>query len=101
VLDIFKFIDAERTSFPIAFMCHRLGVSKAAYYAWKDRPLAKRAVADARITRLIHQIYHSCQYTSLALRRRCRKAGIAASMGSVGYCFDNAMCESFFASFEC
>lgn len=240
MLEIFKFIDAEKTLFPIAFMCRRLGVSKAGYYAWKDRPLAKRAVADARITKLIHQIHagsrgtygaprvhaeladehgircgqkrvarlmriaklrgvcrrrrmkttrrddqaqpsedlvqrqfnadqpnalwiaditylptwqdflylavvidaysrrvvgwsmanhlrtelvldalemalwnrrpgpglihhsdHGCQYTSLAFGRRCREAGIAASMGSVGDCFDNAMCESFFASLEC
>jgi putative transposase len=57
VLDIFKFIDAEKTSFPIAFMCGRLGISKAGYYAWKHRPPADRAVADARITKLIHQIH--------------------------------------------
>ena len=239
-MQVFEFIDAEKTSFPIAFMCRRLGVSKAGYYAWKERPMASRAVADARLSELIHQIHagsrgtygaprihaeladehgvrcgrkrvarlmriaelrgvcrrrrvrttrrddqaqvsddlvqrqfnatepnalwiaditylptwqgflylaviidtysrrvvgwsmanhlrtelvldalemalwnrrpgpglihhsdHGCQYTSLAFGRRCREAGIAASMGSVGDCFDNAMCESFFASLEC
>ena len=40
------------------------------------------------------------QYTSIAFGRRCRKAGIALSMGSTGDCFDNAMAESFFASVE-
>jgi putative transposase len=50
---------------------------------------------------LIHHSDHGSQYTSLAFGRRCREAGIAASMGSVGDCFDNAMCESFFASLEC
>jgi hypothetical protein len=54
---VFQFIDAEKTSFPIAFMCRPLGVSKAGYYAWKDRPLADRAVADARITEVIHHIH--------------------------------------------
>ena len=29
------------------------------------------------------------------------KAGVRPSMGSVGDCFDNAMCESFFATLEC
>ncbi len=56
-MQVFKFIDAEKTSFPIAFMCKQLGVSKAGYYAWKDRPVAQRAVADARLSTLIHQIH--------------------------------------------
>jgi putative transposase len=41
-----------------------------------------------------------CQYTSLAFGQRMREAGIAASMGSVGDSYDNAMAESFFASLE-
>ncbi|WP_420267738.1 transposase, partial [Halomonas lysinitropha] len=41
------------------------------------------------------------QYTSLAFSERCREAGIATSMGSVGDCYDNAMAESFFATLEC
>jgi putative transposase len=52
-VQVFKFIDAEKTSFPIAFMCQQLGVSKAGYYGWKDRPVAQRAVADARLSTLI------------------------------------------------
>jgi putative transposase len=51
-------------------------------------------------TDLIHHSDHGSQYTSLALGRRLRESGIAASMGSVGDCFDNAMAESFFASLE-
>jgi len=31
---------------------------------------------------------------------RCREAGVRPSMGSVGDCFDNAMCESFFATLD-
>ena len=56
-MEVFKFIDAEKATFPIAFMCGRLGVSTAGYYAWKDRPLGRRAIADRRITDLIHQIH--------------------------------------------
>jgi len=56
-LDVFRFIDAEKTSFPIAFMCQRLGVSPAGYYAWKQRPPSRRAITDTRITTLIHQIH--------------------------------------------
>jgi hypothetical protein len=32
---------------------------------------------------------------------RCQEAGVRPSMGSVGDCYDNAMCESFFATLEC
>jgi putative transposase len=50
---------------------------------------------------LIHHSDHGSQYTSLAFGRRCRQAGIAVSMGSVGDCYDNALAESFFATLEC
>jgi putative transposase len=50
---------------------------------------------------LIHHSDQGSQYTSLALGRRLRDAGLVASMGSRGDCFDNAMAESFFATLEC
>ena len=50
---------------------------------------------------LIHHSDQGCQYTSIEFGRRCREYGVRPSMGSVGDCFDNAMCESFFATLEC
>ena len=50
---------------------------------------------------VIHHSDQGCQYTSIDFGKRCREAGIRPSMGSVGDCFDNAMCESFFATLEC
>jgi putative transposase len=236
---VFRFIEAEKAGFPIAFMCRRLGVSTSGYYAWRVRRPSARAVADAGLTATIRQIHaasrgtygaprvhaelddahglrcgrkrvarlmrtaglvgvcrrrtarttrrdetaapsddlvrrsfaaaapdrlwvaditylptwqgflylaiildafsrrvvgwamadhlrselvvealematwnrrpspglvhhsdHGCQYTSLAFGQRCRQAGIAVSMGSVGDCYDNAMAESFFATLE-
>ena len=41
------------------------------------------------------------QYTSLAFGKRCLEVGVRPSMGSVGDAYDNAMCESFFATLEC
>ncbi len=41
------------------------------------------------------------QYTSIAFGLRCKAAGVRPSMGSVADCYDNAMCESFFATLEC
>ena len=72
--------------------------------------LAKEIVLDA-LTMAVEQrrpaagvIHHSdqgCQYTSIEFGKRCREAGVRPSMGSVGDCYDNAMCESFFATLEC
>jgi putative transposase len=51
-------------------------------------------------TEVIHHSDQGCQYTSVAFGKRCEVAGVRPSMGSVGDCFDNAMCESFFATLE-
>jgi len=59
------------------------------------------AVAQRRPTEVIHHSDQGCQYTSLAFGRRCGEAGVRPSMGSVGDAYDNAMCESFFATLEC
>ena len=50
---------------------------------------------------VIHHSDQGSQYTSVAFGRRCTEAGVRPSMGSVGDCYDNAMCESFFATLEC
>ncbi len=50
---------------------------------------------------VIHHSDQGCQYTSIAFGKRCEHEGIRPSMGSVGDCYDNAMCESFNATLEC
>jgi putative transposase len=52
-------------------------------------------------TGVIHHSDQGSQYTSIEFGRRCREAGVRPSMGSIGDCYDNAMCESFFATLEC
>ena len=59
------------------------------------------AVAQRKPEGVVHHSDHGCQYTSLAFGARCREAGVRPSLGSVGDCYDNAMCESFFATLEC
>ena len=59
------------------------------------------ALTQRRPTDVIHHSDQGCQYTSLAFGGRCREAGVRPSMGSVGDAYDNAMCESFFATLEC
>ena len=50
---------------------------------------------------VIHHSDQGSQYTSLAFGKRCKEAGVRPSMGSVGDTYDNALCESFFATLEC
>lgn len=57
---------------------------------WRRRP-----------AEVIHHSDHGSQYTSVAFGTRCDEVGIRPSMGSVGDCYDNALCESFFATLEC
>jgi putative transposase len=56
------------------------------------------AVEQRRPDGVVHHSDHGCQYTSVAFSDRCEAAGIFRSMGTVGDAYDNAMCESFFAT---
>jgi putative transposase len=58
------------------------------------------ALFQRRPHSVIHHSDHGCQYTSTPFGKRCREAGVRPSMGSVGDCYDNAMCESFFATLD-
>ncbi len=44
---------------------------------------------------------HGLQYTAIVFGMRCKEVGVIQSMGSVGDCYDNALCESFNATLEC
>jgi putative transposase len=59
------------------------------------------AVWQRQPSGVIHHSDQGSQYTSVAFGKRCREAGVRPSMGSVGDAYDNAMCESFFATLEC
>ncbi len=59
------------------------------------------ALVTRRPKDVIHHSDQGSQYTSIAFGQRCREAGVRPSMGSIGDAYDNAMCESFFATLEC
>jgi putative transposase len=59
------------------------------------------AIEQRRPEGVIHHSDQGSQSTSLAFGKRCREANVRLSMGSVGDCYDNALCESFFATLEC
>ncbi|MFE2277705.1 IS3 family transposase [Streptomyces sp. NPDC059454] len=53
--------------------------------------LASREVEPGK---LIHHADHGCQHTSIELTTRLVRAGVQASMGSVGDSYDNALAEN-------
>ena len=59
------------------------------------------ALTQRRPQEVVHHSDQGTQYTAVAFGQRCQGAGVKPSMGSVGDCYDNAMCESFFATLEC
>jgi putative transposase len=59
------------------------------------------AIEQRKPRNVVHHSDQGSQYTSLAFGARCKQAGVRISMGSVGDAYDNAMCESFFATLEC
>ena len=57
----------------------------------------------ARGGRVAGVIFHSdrgSQYTSAEFRARCDAHGVQQSMGKTGVCWDNALAESFFATYK-
>lgn len=59
------------------------------------------AIWQRRPEKVIHHSDQGTQYTSIAFGLRCKEVGVRPSMGSVGDAYDNALCESFFATLEC
>lgn len=58
------------------------------------------ALAQRRHKQVIHHSDRGVQYTSVAFTNRCSETGVRRSMGSGGNAYDNALCESFFATLK-
>jgi len=59
----YRLIEAEKTGFPVQFMCRMLGVSRSGYYDWRDRPSSVRNRADAALTERIRKIHERSRHT--------------------------------------
>ena len=49
---------------------------------------------------MLHRPVESAQYTSGEFDRYCRRNNIRRSLGATGICYDNAVSESFFATYK-
>lgn len=59
----FEFIHTEKATFPVSVMCNVLEVSRSGYYAWVERPKAKRELDDEQLAVAITAIHHRSRGT--------------------------------------
>ena len=59
------------------------------------------AVVQRRPTGVIQSLRPGLPVHVGAFGQLCAEAGVRPSMGSIGDAYDNALCESFFATLEC
>jgi hypothetical protein len=59
----FRLIDAKRAQHPVSLLCSVLGVSRAGYDAWKDRPACARRRRDGELVGEIRAIHEESKGT--------------------------------------
>jgi len=89
----YRLIEAEKTSFPVQFMCRMLGVSRSGYYGWRDKPPSARSLQDAALTEKIREIHERSRQTYgsprvhaelKALGTRCSRKRVERLMREAG-----------------
>ncbi len=77
----FAFIEGHRAMWRLQRMCRMLGVSKAGYFAWRDRPESPRGDEDRALTTRIHVIHAESRktYGSPRVHRELRGQGTSIS----------------------
>jgi transposase InsO family protein len=58
------------------------------------------ATRGGRVTGVIFHSDRGCQYTAAEFHALCEAHGVQQSMGKTGVCWDNALAESFFATYK-
>jgi putative transposase len=77
----FGLIDAKRSQHSVSLLCSVLGVSRAGYYAWKDRPASARERRDAALVELIGRLHaeSKCTYGWPRIHAELRHRGVYVS----------------------
>jgi putative transposase len=74
----FRFIAAEKATYPISLLCRVLGVSRSGFHAWERRPPSDRVLADVWLVERIREIHRESRETYGARRvhRALRRRGV-------------------------
>jgi putative transposase len=77
----YRFIHAERATYPVAVLCRVLRVSRAGYYAWAGRGASARARADEDLTAQIAVVHARSRatYGTPRVHAALRAAGVRTS----------------------
>ena len=77
----FRFVDEHKADHAVVDLCRATKVSRTAYYAWRNRPLSKRAVVDAELTVEIREIHQRSRgtYGAPRIAGQLRRSGHHAS----------------------
>jgi hypothetical protein len=73
----YRFIDAEKASYPVRLLFRCLGVSRSGFYAWRDRAPSDRSREDARLKVKIKAFHTASRhsYGSPRIHRDLREEG--------------------------
>jgi putative transposase len=76
-----RLIEAKKAQHPVSLLCSVLGVSRAGYYAWKDRPPSPRQRRDDELLALIREIHAESEgsYGWPRMHAELRHRGVRAS----------------------
>ena len=92
-MSYYQLIEAERTSFPVQFMCRMLKVSTSGYYDWRYRPPSARSRENVALTERIREIHQRSRQTYgsprvhaelKSLGTRCSRKRVARLMQKAG-----------------
>ena len=61
--DEIRLVDREAAQHPVSLLCNVLGVTRAGYYAWKERGLSRRSTMDKRLKHLIRRSFTESRET--------------------------------------
>ena len=77
----FRFIHAEKATYPMTVLCRVVEVSRAGYYAWACRGVSARARADVELTERIRQVHTQSRQTYGAPRVHADLAAAGCHVG--------------------
>lgn len=81
----FQFIEEHRNEFAINRLCQALCVSCSGYYAWRERPVSQREMANQALLQQIMAVHAESEetYGSPRIYRELNEAGVPCSVNRI------------------